>query len=362
MIIYLAGLCLSVISVLFLRPKQAEYLVLIKDKKICISKFFICFLLAMLPLTIISAIRYDVGTDYFNTYVDGFEIIKNGSSIRDGGFGIISKIVLLFTNDYAGLFIASSLLIGIFVYLAIFEQSENIVFSIILYMITCEYFISMNMVRQSLATAIFLYAIKYLQNKKYKKYIICILIAITIHTSAIIYLGLLFYDLMAHWWKQIFASCILIFLFSDRISTILKLLVFKVPFFRRYFYWYFNSKYNSGDFNVFSFLVQFAILIMIVTIYSIQKNEKIKLYLSLQFMAVIFLLLSKSLPLAQRMSYLFSFANIIFIPNSIAALSKKKYALIIVAFVVIFFSIYMWITIVIRGYNEVLPYQTIFAR
>lgn len=362
MLVYLLGLCLSVVSVFILRPNHKENMILIKNRKIYISRYFVCFLLSMLPLTFISAIRYDVGSDYLGTYVHGFEIIKNGFAIRDGGFGFLSKIVLLFTNDYAGLFIISSFLIGIFVYLAIFEQSENIVFSIILYVITCEYFISMNMVRQSLATAIFLYAIKYLQNKNYDKYVILILIATTIHTSAIIYLGLLFYELVARWWKQIFVSCILIFLLSDRISSILQFCVYKVPFLRRYFYWYFNSGYNSGEFNLFSFLVQFAVLILLVTIYSIQRNEKLKLYLSLQFMAVIFLLLSKSLPLAQRMSCLFSFANIIYIPNSIKMLEKKKNIIFITTSVIIFFFIYMWITIVIRGYNEVLPYQTIFVR
>lgn len=360
--VYMFGLFVSIFFVLFLKLKRTNYIVTFEKEKLCISRYFMGFILAMLPLTIISAIRYDVGTDYFGTYVNGFEIIKNGYSIRDVGFGIISKFVLFFTNDYAGLFIVTSFFIGIFVYLSIFEQSESIVFSIILYVVTCQFFISMNMIRQSLATAIFLYSIKFLQNKKYLKYSILILFATSIHTSAIIYFGLLFYELVFRWRKQLLVAGVLFLVFSDKFVDFIIYIISRIPYLKRYFYWYFNSSYNEGSFNIISFLVQLTILIFIVIIYENNKDEKMKLYLVLQICSVLCLTLSKFMPLTQRLSYLFSFANIIYIPNSIKLIRNKKNKLLFTIVVIISFFAYMWITIFVRGYQEVLPYKTIFSR
>lgn len=360
--IYLSALFVSV-CFSFLYNKRSDKSIRIHDGKLSLNTSLLFGILSFLPLTLVAGLRYDVGTDWSGTYLQIFNSVKNGLKVRDGGYGLLNRFVLLFSDSYTGIIFLSACLIGAFVYIAIFQQSEIPAMSILLFVFTGQYFFSLNGIRQALATAIFLYAMKYIQQRDYKKYFFWIIIAVSMHTMALLYIPLYFYKPIAKFYKQIILMLFLVFIYSDQISVFVRILFRKFDYVNRYFGWYFQSQYNSGRLNFISLTVQVSVLILMIYIYRIycRQDEKSQLYLVIQILAVGCLLLSAAVPLMQRVSFLFSFANITYLPNYIKKIRNIKMVYGLSALLLVCFFLYMWGTIAIRNYNEVLPYHSILG-
>ena len=359
--IYLSALLLSVcFSFLYNRGNGKD--IRIHKGKLILNGSLLFGVLSFLPLTLVAGLRYDVGTDWSGTYLQIFNSIKNGSKIRDGGYGVLNQFALLFTDSYAGIIFLSAALIGVFVYMAIFQQSKIPAMSILLFVFTGQYFFSLNGIRQALATSIFIYAIKYIRQRDYKKYFFWILIAVSVHTMALLYIPLYFYKPVAKFYKQILFILFFGFIYSEQVSGLVQILLRKLRFLNRYFSWYFQSQYNSGRLSIISLAVQICVLLLMIYIYRsyCREDEESQLFLVMQILAVASLILSAAVPLMQRVSFLFSFGNIIYLPNYIKKIKNKKIVFGISTLILVCFFVYMWGTIVIRNYNEVLPYQSIF--
>lgn len=91
--------------------------------------------LSMLPFLLISGLRYGIGTDYFYRYAPDFNIIVNGGEVKnlELGFKLLYKLIGFFTNDYAVLFIITSMLVIIPIFYTIFKFSKKPVLSILLF-------------------------------------------------------------------------------------------------------------------------------------------------------------------------------------------------------------------------------------
>ena len=159
-----------------------------KSKKV-LSKYIIFFILFL-----VMGLRYGIGQDYFFTYKPVFEtILRNGNYNNiEFGFVLLNKIIQFFTNDYIWIFIVTSFIFVCFVLKSIYDQSVNIAMSIFIMICDCFYFYAMNVVRQSIVIAIFIYAIKYIQEKNLKKYLLFLLVASTIHKIALIFIPVYF--------------------------------------------------------------------------------------------------------------------------------------------------------------------------
>lgn len=362
MIVYSIGTILSVIFAyisLIIKRKNNDIYILQIRKQYGYTLYIIFAICSFLPLFIISAIRYNVGTDYFYTYVPQFEaIIQGKNATYELGFTLINKFILLFSNDYAGVFIITSFIFCFFIYKSIYEQSEDICYSIILLMVTTSYFISLNIVRQCIGIAIFLYAIKYIKQNNFIRYLICIFIAITIHTSSIIYIPIYFLCKNKINLKVQILLLIIVAIFKGFVSDIFIYIVELTKYGT-----YFNSQYNTGQFAIFSFIINLAILIFCYLFYSVAKEDKeYRIFVNIQFICVFLILFSSVIPLISRIIVDFTFCQIIFLPKIIKYI-KNKYIQIITKFLIlILYLIYMINTIIILGYHQVLPYQTIFSR
>lgn len=314
---------------------------------------------SFLPLFLVSAIRYNVGTDYLYRYVPGFIIIASGGKETfEVGFILINKFALLFSKDYVVLFVITSFIFCFFVYKAIYQQSEDICFSILLLLITTSFFVSMNIVRQSMSISIFLYATKYIKENNLKKYLIFILIAATFHSSALIYIPIFFVCKRSiNLKKQIFVLCVVIIA-----KPILGYFFNYIISLSKYSH-YIGSIYDTGIFSFWTFIINASILIFCYIFYKRGKDdENYKIFVNIQFILVLLLLCSDVIPHISRIIINFTFSQIIFLPKiikyiKISFIRKSAKIVIIICYV-----IYMINTIVIKGYHEVLPYQTIFSR
>ena len=157
-----------------------------KRKKIYL---FFCFGL----LTIIAMLRnVSVGTDLFKIYAPIFERVKDLrinelSNINiEIGYVYLNKIIDMINPSVSTLIIVTSIvtipMYGIFIY----KNSEDVAISTMMYVLLNSFFMSLSMLRQGIAITIILIAYEYLKKDNIKKFIILILIATTIHASAII--------------------------------------------------------------------------------------------------------------------------------------------------------------------------------
>lgn len=329
-----------------------------------IHKYHLWGIVSGVPFIILSALRDDVGTDTKGTYWNIFQLVKvrADSGIRDKGYVLINRFALLFTDEYTGVLVVTSVIFGFFIFKAIYEQSISPIFSIFLYVITSVYFISMNMIRQGIATAIFLYSIKYIKRKDFIRYLFCILLASSVHLMAFIYLPIYFWDIAKLTKRKIIGIVFIGALVKTWLGDFIYSMIVKFDVLRQYFAHYYTSVYNSEDINIWSLLVEFVILILLLTIYNNAKEDKdYQFFLFLETISVFILCLSDVIPLAQRLSWMFSFSKILYLPKIVKMIPNKIVKGIVFIGVVIGFISYTYITAVIKGYNEVIPYQSIFS-
>lgn len=187
-----------------------------KDRKVI---FWIIIILYALVI----GLRYNVGTDYM-TYVSIYE----GNDVKDKveiGFQTINNVLTALNMPYPIAFIVYAFLQFFFFIFAIKDERRSVVmWCILLYFFTTYIFLANNVIRQCIAFSLFIFSTKYILNKKFFKYFICITIALSIHSSAIILYP--FYFFINHEWIK-----------NKKVSVIILLLCFlSGPFIQKYFW------------------------------------------------------------------------------------------------------------------------------
>ena len=128
-----------------------------------------------LPLLLLSAFRYDVGTDY-RTYIMLFNSFSNGHVIRnfDIGFIYLCRIVGMLGGNFYTMIFVTSLIFIVFVFYYIYYDSPYPYISIYLVFAMQYYFASFNGIRQMCGAAILLFSLKFVREKKLIPFLICV--------------------------------------------------------------------------------------------------------------------------------------------------------------------------------------------
>lgn len=320
--------------------------------------------LSALPLILIAGLRYNVGQDYDYTYKPYFNgmlynVVNKNIEV---GFYALTKFIQMFTNDYVWLFIVCAVIYGYFIFASIYEQSPNPALSIFLLVSTQYYFGFLNTMRQYMAIAIFLYAIKYIKKRKIWKYLFLIIIASTLHTSAIVFIPVYFlYNI-----KITPKNGIVIFTIAIALSTVIKNILMTILLKTKYF-GYLGSEFDTGEKGIISMLIEIIILIFAWMFYSTkgtseEKQKNYNFYCNLKLISVILACLDGILPLVYRIKWCFGLSTIILIPLILERVKNKKYKFFYQLAIVSCFLIYIFYTVGIQNSNNVLPYNTIFSR
>lgn len=140
-------------------------------------------ILPLLLFAVVFGMRFDVGTDYLN-YLTGYlnrEYVSKGEPFFDL-LSIIGWNLNLHSVIYFG--IIAFLQLTFFLYA--FKEEKYLYPFLIFFLFTNGEWLSwMNIIRQSLAICIWIYALKYIEDKKLLKYFIWCFIAYLFHNSAI---------------------------------------------------------------------------------------------------------------------------------------------------------------------------------
>ena len=139
--------------------------------------------IAFVLIVAIALLRFDVGWDYVNYY----QAVTNNDIKRFEPLSQLFFCIAIFFECPHLIF----LLFGIPTYLLIFstirKYSRNVGFSILLYF--CFFYLeSLGFIRQALAVAICFWAVKYIFCRRFVPFLLCIVVAILFHYSAVIVL------------------------------------------------------------------------------------------------------------------------------------------------------------------------------
>lgn len=322
---------------------------------------YIGLLLSFILIFIIAAFR-DIGADlsmYRMIYLRSLNDWESSAGMEPGFLLLNAIIRFSGLNEYWGIGIISFISYYL-VYKTIYVNRKFVNVGLSVLAFTALYYLqSFNLVRIYLAAAFLLYTSKYLFKLEYKKYAICVLIAIAIHYSSCLmlvplFLFFIFTHKRKYFYTAFIATCVIIYFATSIIDSI--------PVFSRY------ERYvadGTKDTNIG--FMHFFINVPIFLLYFYARHKKIKsTYLSVlwvySLMSLTFGVLSYKILMFGRSLVYFNILFILCIPYVINRLKRQHdqfYKLIYSSYVIylIFrFIVYLYSFLTSDG---IMPYHMI---
>jgi len=248
--------------------------------KITKNKFFI--LMIYLFACFFAGFRYEVGVDY-NSYIRAYNDILSG--FNSGYFEPGNVFLIQFIDKIGGTaqlyLLTIAVATNILIYLFVIKYSKNYIVSTYFYIfVSLFYFASFNAVRQFLAIAIFLYAIRFIVERKLLSYIITIFIGALFHISIIVLLPLYFFVGKKYSLYQylVYGSIILV--------SISSLLTFVIKLFDKGNYLDFSNT-TSSQVMIYVFIIIVIYLLVIIK----DKNKEVNVFKNLIFISLLLFIL-----------------------------------------------------------------------
>lgn len=320
-------------------------------------KYLLC--ITFMLLFAVSALRYEVGKDYTNTYVLSYERIVAGmKNVRmDIAVKFIYRLMAMLHANAQWIFIITSFIINWFACKSIMTQSLNCKMSFWIYLCGTFYFFSMNGVRQAVAMMIFYYSFRYIRERNLKMYLILNGVGFLFHSSAILFIPLYFIVNRKYKFKtKLLLICCTLLALNIVVPFLVSILMKT-----RYAMYLTNGAYSIQESMNFSMYLNIAIFLLYeITLRRRKIDEQGTIYSNIHFCGVITSLLSTSLPLMIRIFMSFRFIEFLSVPYLVEIQSRRKYKqIIIMGVMALYFAYFIWGVLIQNG-NTVLPYKTIF--
>ncbi|GGH81685.1 transmembrane protein EpsG [Pullulanibacillus pueri] len=163
-------------------------------------------LFTMLSLILVAGLRRNIGDTYFYMHayeVDTFQLSQINFKDEFGFYFLQWLLHRLSDNPQILVFVAALITNGLIV-LVLYKYSRMFELGIYVYIASGAFTVSMNGIRQSLAAAIIFAATKYILEGHWKRFILVVLLAATIHQSALIFIPIYFIVRRKAWTKVTF--------------------------------------------------------------------------------------------------------------------------------------------------------------
>jgi len=336
---------------------------IIKPKK---TNFW--FTIFAIILFIVSAFRYNVGTDYIH-YQDIFYWISQGKETYvEIGYLMLNKLLIgLGFKSSISIFVVTSLVIIFSFCYSIkkFVPKKYWFFSLFLFITTGMMFASFNAIRQYFAIAITILGLPFLINRKYIIYIIYIILASLFHTSAfinIIYVILvkLFRDKKNSNILSIIFIISLIFLVID-IRNVIKLLSFIIP--DRWLSYLNSATFLERNYSaILKQIIPNIIVLFILRNYSKlkEKNENFDIIFLGYYLACIINNSFFGILVLLRFGYFFDYFILFLVPIIIEYFNHKSTKNFVKILFIIYYIILTVVTIFMMNGQGVMPYKMIW--
>ena len=174
-----------------------------------VSKPFLSLpsVLLFLSFAVVFGCRWGVGVDHLD-YL--YKYVFGGSDSFEILFGLVETFMREWGFHFAFYFGFWALWDIVLLFYCVKDHKYIFPLLALMLMLTSTYLSMMNTVRQQAAMAVFLLSLHYIDNKKLIKYLVCCLIAVLLHKSAIIML--LLYPILSirnDWFKSIWIQLLL---------------------------------------------------------------------------------------------------------------------------------------------------------
>lgn len=318
MIIYISMLLISIIFILLSNKFNKKW------QKV------ICYILAALPFFLVSAFRYDLGTDYGKRYMHSYELLGKGQDKNlnlEPGYIILAKLCLLISTEYYTIFIVTSAIIVGCIMLTIFTKSKNPLLSVIIFLLGGFFFDSLNIMRQYLAMSIIILGYRFLLGKKryWILYVMCVLLAASLHSTAIIMLLLLLFPkkmLSSYLW--VLPTAVIVLILNENLFNIVAFFIQNTRFAQ-----YLTGQFAQGEVSFLFIGENLAFYLFMYYIY--RKNKKLNnissediLYLNIQACALLAMCAGTCHMLLIRIALYFSVFQVISVPYYISKMPEKE--------------------------------------
>lgn len=357
MTIYILQLLLIIFCGFFIKP----------SKSIRRKKFFLFFVFIILGSA--ACLRnYTVGYDT-KQYVTAFNkasslSLSSFSYLRyEYGFTFLLWLLNKMSSNWQILLIITSLFINFSVVKFVKKNSDNPLFSILMFTLMNFYFFYTSAMRQAIAIAILLLGYENLKNNKNLKFTIYILIAMLFHQSAL--LAFLFIFVKKIKYNKLFVFFLLLFYIVGFIFG--KNIFMFITNFSTRLLDYSDSKFFVENYfgallqflvNFIAFIVGYILMLKnsIKTLYD--KDDYNNTFIGLLALANLFLLLTIKVGIFNRFSPYFSIFVIIWLPNMIMKIKNSKDRLFIS---IICFSVLLLYWLIVSIYRPewygMIPYS-----
>lgn len=332
-------------------------LLFIFRKSINEKKFTIPDYIILLLLILICGLRENVGTD-FKLYSKIYDNILAFPRI-EFLFANFIKLLNYFNLSLTTFFTLVSYITIALVYKTIKEQAEYPFESLFIYISLGFYALQFNIIRQMLALAITLYAIKFLKDKNLIKYMACILIAGLCHTTAFIMIPIYFLANLKLSKIHMYIILVVFLFLSFLYEPLLKLAATILP---RYSDYLIQNVYTFNQAGIGTYVILISNLILMIIL--IQNKDKLITYnsdnrklINIVLFSLLFYFMSLNNTVMVRPGY-FMFVYVIFLLPDLYRVSRFKVndrnTIVFAIFLVIYYVAHL------ISFNVMLPYHSVW--
>ncbi len=305
------------------------------------NKLFAIIVIA--SLVIVSGLRKNIGDTYF--YMHSYSISQFDLSEIDFkgefGFYFLQSMLHHLSNDPQILVFTTALITNVLIVTVLYKYSRMIELSLFVFIASGLFTVTMNGIRQSLAAALIFAATAYILNGSWKKFLLVVLLAATIHQSALIFIPIYFIIRREAWTKVTFILLLIAVVIAFEFNTFSNLL-FSALSDTSYGHY---SDFQEGGANLLRVTVTgIPLLIAFLGREKLRKLwPKSDYIVNLSLLGFIFMVIASRNWIFARFDIYFQLYNLILISWIIQLFIKKErkvvyYALIICYFIYFFYE------------------------
>lgn len=365
------------------------------------KKLVLSCILAMIPFLAVMSVRWNVGVDTWHTYTPEYLAMKSesmslteeeeqimhacsrlvaqsdhgysreeaeqitleraygdfrGAYHHTGiGFQLLQRILIFLRADVQWLYFVTSLLILGFTFAAVWQQSTRPWLACLFFVITANFFLSMNVVSQYIAVAICIFACRFAEQRKPVPFFLLVALASTFHISALVFLPVYFLPklkISPLWCVISVAAALIIAQFA--FPLIEKAVEIIAPKYARHFS-------LNAEFEWIFFAIGCAVLGLGTLYYKKGKDlPYFKIWYYANVLGLIALAFSGNIPLMKRINYYFAAPHFLLIPMLLNLEEDKKRRMILHALTIGLFAAEVIVAIWHMNKHATLPYVAFF--
>ena len=327
---------------------------------------------AALPLVLVAAMRWGVGTDVRRLYWPQFMAVQahfdgttfpharmlwRNFNLEEPAYRWLVRGIVACGGSFRWFLTVTSLLTGALVSTAIFRQSRSPALAFYFYVATSNYFLSLNIVRQYVAVGFVLLAVGFAVDRRFAWFALCMVAAAFFHRSALLALpvGVLpFVNVRLRW---CFVAVAVALVSASFLVPAVKWALPRVGL--KIYVKYFTARVSKDGFEWFFFAINVCFMALGAWYFK-RASAQSRLFPVWYYMTVlgtVALAFSGVMPLMKRVNYYYAAPQFLMLPEMLAAEENPRMRKLMTIAAVLAFAAETVVAVVLLNKNRPLPYR-----